>query len=383
MSTVNVKGKVLQWALERSYTSIEEIKDKFPKIEEWIDEASMPTLRQLESFAKATHTPFGFLFLDEPPKESAPIPYYRTFGDEGQVKPSLELIDTIRSMEQRQSWMREYLVEQGEEPLQFVKSSDIRESIILIAERMREALGLEDRWASKFSTWTDALRALREAMEVSGILVVGNGIVGNNTRRRLQPGEFRGFVLVDNYSPLVFVNNSDGKAAQMFTLAHELAHIFFGSSAAFDLRQMQPADDPVEKACDRVAAEFLIPSKEIQDIWPSIQGENEPLQKLARNFKVSVLVAARRALDLGFITKDEFFEFYERYKQDERRKSSIRTDSGDFYANQNLRVGRHFGTVVVSAVKEGKLLYSEAYQLTGLHGKTFQRYAESLGFGGA
>jgi Zn-dependent peptidase ImmA (M78 family) len=115
--------------------------------------------------------------------------------------------------------------------------------------------------------------------------------------------EFRGFVLVDEYAPLVFINGADGKAAQMFTLAHELAHVWFGRSAAFDLRDLQPANERTELACNSVAAEFLVPKTELQRSWPTLQQDPEPFQAIARQFKVSALVGARRALDLQLISR--------------------------------------------------------------------------------
>ncbi len=168
----------------------------------------------------------------------------------------------------------------------------------------------------------------------------------------------------------------------MFTLAHELAHVFFGSSASFDLREMQPADDPTEQACNRVAAEFLVPEVELRRVWPQVRKDPEPFQRIARQFKVSVLVAARRALDLSLISRIVFLDFYRDYHTKERRAAAIRQQKGNFYANQNMRVGQRFASAVVRAAKEGKLLYSEAYQLTGLYGRTFDRYASSLGIGG-
>ena len=220
-------------------------------------------------------------------------------------------------------------------------------------------------------------------MEDAGIIVTVSGIVGNNTRRKLDPSEFRGFVLVDEYAPLVFVNGADGKAAQMFTLAHELAHVWFGSSAAFDLRDMLPAPDTTEQACNRVAAEFLVPEFQLRQYWPSATRATEPFQAVARHFKVSVLVAARRALDLRLVTRNNFLEFYRAYLEDERRRAATPSEGGNFYASQNLRLGRRFAEAVVRATKEGRLLYREAYQLTGLYGNSFERYAEALGLGAA
>lgn len=116
--------------------------------------------------------------------------------------------------------------------------------------------------------------------------------------------------------------------------------------------------------------------------FKAIRSNPERFQLLAREFKVSALVAARRSLDLGLITKKEFLAFCHDYMSDERRKAANRQPGGDFYSNQNMRVGRRFASAVVRAAKEGKLLYSEAYRLTGLYGKTFDRYAASLGIGG-
>lgn len=381
MSRVVVSKEILDWALDRSGLTLSDLEGKFPKLRQWVDGQSFPTLRQLESLAKSTLTPFGFFFLKEPPEEQFPIPYFRTFGDETSYGHSPDLLETIHTMQQRQDWLRDYLFDQGAEALAFVRSVRLSEPPTSVGQRIRESLHLDIGWASQQTSWTEALLVLREAMENAGISVVVNGVVGNNTHRKLDTEEFRGFVLVDDRAPLVFVNGADGKAAQMFTLAHELAHVFFGSSAAFDLREMSPASDPTEQACNKVAAEFLVPEQRIRQIWPSIRNETERFQLIAREFKVSEIVAARRALDLGLIVKSEFMTFYREYQDDERRHAAIRSDGGDFYATQNLRIGHRFALEVARAVKEGKLLYSEAYRLTGLYGKTFDSYAASLGFG--
>lgn len=382
MSTVSVSTKVLRWALHRSGRSLEELASKFARIGEWATGEAHPTLRQLESLAKATSTPLGFFFLEEPPEERLPIPYFRTLRSDSPEQPSPDLLDTIQMMQRRQAWMREFMIEEGRDRLPFVASARVGEQRAAVAERMRGALGLRADWASGHRTWTDALRALRESIDEAGILVVVNGVVGNNTHRTLDPHEFRGFVLVDEFAPLVFVNGADGRAAQMFTLAHELAHVFFGSSAAFDLRQLMPAEDASEQACNQVAAEFLVPERLMHEIWPSVPDGAARFQEVARRFKVSEIVVARRALDLGLIGRDAFFAFYDSYQTAERRTASQQSQGGDFYANQNLRIGHRFARTVVRAAREDRLLYSEAYRLTGLYGKTFEAYAASLGIGG-
>jgi Zn-dependent peptidase ImmA (M78 family) len=379
MSRVAINEKVIRWALDRSHLTESAMQQKLPYIKEWVAGTRLPTLRQLEVLAKVTRTPLGVLFLSEPPEESLPIPHFRTIGDEAASKPSPELLDTIRAMQRRQAWMREFLIDQGQDRLAFVGSAQIKEDVRSVTERMRRILGFNEEWASAYKTWVNAFRALREAMEDAGILVASNGVVGNNTYRKLNPAEFRGFVLSDDYAPLVFVNGADGQAAQMFTLAHELAHVFFGSSVAFDLHSMQPAEDPAEKACNRIAAEFLVPERKLRQIWPSTQKDMELFQIIARQFKVSTLVIARRALDLALISKEEFIIFYRQVQ--ERYSSSTRSEGGNFYVNQNYRIGRRFATAVARAAMEGKLLYDEAYELTGLYGKAFHSYAQYLEIG--
>lgn len=377
-SRIGVKKDVLLWAISRAGLTADSLQEKFPRIHAWISGDNKPTLRQLESLAKETLTPLGYLFLGEPPEDKLRIPHFRTDGRTSHQKPSPSLLKTIRTMYRRQAWMRDLLLDQRVEPLQFVDTAKLGVEPETLARRMRDTLGLELDWASRQPTWTDALKTLRNAVEKAGVIVVFNGIVGNNTHRKLDPSEFRGFVLVDKYAPLVFVNSADAKAAQMFTLAHELAHLFYGSSAAFDLRRLQPAREPIEQACNQAAAEFLVPSEQLLEYWPSIANSQEPFQKIARRFKVSSLVAARRALDLSLIDIPAFLEFYNNYLQDDRRKSAKASDGGDFYKTQNLRVGKFFAASVIRAVKQGKLLYSEAYQLTDLHGETFDRYAATL-----
>jgi Zn-dependent peptidase ImmA (M78 family) len=378
MSTIAVSKDVLLWALDRSGQTIGDVLPVFPRLPDWISGDREPTIRQLEDFARTTHTPLGFLFLPKPPEERMPIPHYRTADGGGPQRPSAELLDTIYAMQLRQAWMRDDVKDQGQEPLPFVRSACVGDPPEAVAQKMRQLLRFKENWAEGERTWTDALRRLREAIEEARILVVVNGIVGNNTHRKLNPGEFRGFVLVDDYAPLMFVNNADGKAAQMFTLAHELVHIFFGSSAAFDLRQLMPAQDKTEQACNKVAAEFLVPGSRLHEAWPVVRDDGEPFQTLARRFKVSEIVVARRALDLGLIGQEAFFAFYKDHFAKERRRSDETSGGGDFYLNQSLRVGTRFGTAVVRAVKEGRLGYTEAYRMTGLYGKTFEHFAASL-----
>ncbi len=382
MLTVTVKPELIRWAIDRSGLPAEDLLRKFPRLDAWKTGEKRPTFRQLENFAKTTMTPFGFLFLDEPPEEKLPIPDFRTVGDTPISRPSPNLIETIHTMQRRQAWMRDFLIEEGNEQLDFVGSGRRIRSFKSLAQRIRQELDLDADWAGLLATWEDALKVLRRAIERIGILVFSSSVVGLNNYRSLDPEEFRGFVLCDSYAPTIFVNSADSKSAQMFTLAHELTHVWLGTDGLFNLVKMMPSNEEAERFCNRVAAEFLIPGYKLTERWDEAYATRQPFHTVARWFKVSPLVAARRALDLQLITKPEFFQFHQRDKDDWRRKKAEqrkeKRSGGNFYRNQNVRLGRRFASAVVRAAREGRILYRDAYRLTDLRGETFNRYADII-----
>ncbi len=370
-----INTEIIEWAVNYSSRG-ETLSLKFPKLKKWINKDDFPTVNQLEKFSDATRVPFGYFFLDEPPEVTLPIPFFRTVSDERPVSLSPELIDTVRTIEQRRDWLKEYLITRGVEPLSFVGFNKIKDEYKIIAGNIRNTLDLDDYWASQQPNWEKALVYLMEQAEEIGINVVRNGIVGNNTHRKLNYKEFRGFVMVDEIAPFVFMNGADFKSAQIFTLAHELAHIWLGSSAIFDLRQMLPADNETEKLCDKVAAEFLVPENYLKDLWERFRNADNPYQEIAATCKVSELVVARRTYDLGIISKKEFFEFYNEYTK--RKLKTKKKDGGDFYNTQPFRIGKRFANAVMTAAKEGSLLYRDAYRLTGLSSRSFQEFEKRL-----
>ena len=194
MSRVSVKRELFRWARERAGLDAAVLIEHFPKYAAWESGDAQPTLRQLEALAKKTLTPIGYFFLLEPPEEKLPIPDFRTLGDRAVARPSPNLLETIHTMQRRQDWMRDDLLEAGAEPLSFVGTAILRSDLLDAARRIRETLRIMDGWAREHSTWTAALLALRRATEATGILVVINGVVGNNTTRKLDPEKFRGLL---------------------------------------------------------------------------------------------------------------------------------------------------------------------------------------------
>ena len=310
MMRIQIKPELLRWARERSRLDLAALAHRFPHLDAWERRESSPTLKQLESFAKATHTPVGYLFLQEPPVERVPIPDFRTVGNERIGHPSPDLLDTVYICQQRQEWYRDFSRSEGEEAVPFVGTAHLKDDVEPAAATIRGALGFDVEERRQMLTWTDALRRFIEQADALGVLVMVNGVVGSNNRRKLDPQEFRGFALADSLAPLVFINGADTKAAQMFTLAHELAHIWLGLSAISDTQASQLPEHEVERWCNRVAAELLVPLSVVRAEYEPRNPMGEEVSRLARRFKVSTLVALRRIHDVGGLTRDEFWRAY-------------------------------------------------------------------------
>jgi len=345
------------------------------RIQRW-EETGALTLAHLEKLAEKTHTPMGYFFLPAPPVEVLPIPDFRKVEGAALDRPSPDLLDTLYPCQQRQDWYREYLVSQEADPVAFVGSARITDNSATIAEGIREAIGFDLAARAAMPTWEEALRTMADGIESAGVLLMRNGVVGNNTHRKLDVNEFRGFALSDPYAPLIFVNAADAKAAQMFTFAHELAHIWLGATGVSNWR-LNP-DRQVERFCNEVAAEILVPRSLFQTEWRRDADPAEEAARLARRFKTSTLVILIRARESGFLTPQRFDQLYdeESRRVQERPKSS----GGDFYRTQGSRLGKRFARAVVASALEGQIVYREAFQLLGLKkSETFLELAKSLG----
>lgn len=378
MNQVNVKPEMLSWACERSGQSADTLRKRFPKFDLWNCGEDSPTLKQLESFAKATYTPVGFFFLPNPPIEVIPIPDFRTVGSGYAGHPSPDLLDTVYICQQRQEWYREFVRSAGEKPVPFAGSVSQTSNIEKIAQSISHALGFDIEARRQMPTWSDALRRFIEQADALGVLVMVSGVVGSNNRRKLDPQEFRGFALADNFAPLVFINGSDTKAAQMFTLAHELAHIWLGQSAVSDVQAVQIPENQIERWCNLIAAELLVPLTVLHSEYKKNNRLSDEINRLARNFKVSTLVVLRRIHDAGGITKERFWQVY--HEELERLGNLPSGSGGNFCLTQAARVSKRFARALVVSTLEGQTLHRDAFRMLGFSKlETFRALGRSLG----
>lgn len=375
---VEIRPPMLTWARERSRLDLAYFDKRFPQLEQWERGDAQPTFKQLECFAKATHTPVGYLFLAEPPKETVPIPDFRTVADTHVRQPSPDLLDTVYLCQQRQDWYRDFARSAGDDRLRFVGSIRVRDDIVRSAGIIRKALRFDLDARAQLATWADALRRFIEQADRLGVLVMVSGVVGSNTRRKLNPQEFRGFALADDLAPLVFINGADSKAAQMFTLAHELAHMWLGESALSDAQASAVPAQAVERWCNQVAAELLVPMEAFNAAHERGSELRAELDRLARRFKVSTLVILRRMHDSGSLVGARYWEAYE--QELARLREVTNGAGGDFYRSVGARASKRFARAVVTSALEGRSSFTEAFRLLGFKKmSTFDQLGRTLG----
>lgn len=380
MTTVAASVPVLRWAAQRARLHDDDLAARFNKWPLWLSGEAQPTLKQLEDFARLTHTAFGYFFLPQPPALALPVPDFRTLRDEALVEPSSELLDTLYLCQQRQDWYRDYARVHGLASLAFVGSARTQDPPETVVQRMRETLGLSTEARRQLSSWTEALRQLIAKAEDTGVMVMASSIVGSNSHRKLDVGEFRGFVLADDLAPLVFLNGADSKAAQMFTLAHELAHVWLGATGVSDTQAGQVPEQRTERWCNQVAAELLMPLEELRASHQRNAPIPDEIQRLAREFKVSTLVALRRLFDAGFIDQAQLWQHY---REEQARLRSLKERSsggGDFYRSLGARTSKRFARAIVTSTLEGQTLFLDAFRMLGVRKTaTFYEAARELG----
>ncbi|MGI6786516.1 MAG: ImmA/IrrE family metallo-endopeptidase [Gleimia sp.] len=319
--------------------------------------------------------------MSEPPEESLPLPDMRTMRNKKVARPSANLLDTIYMAQNRQSWYKDYAVDADFSKLSFVGTAKLTTPPENVAQEMREVLKFDMEARSTFRTWSDAFRTLIDRIEDLGVLVMVSGIVGSNSQRKLDPEEFRGFAICDPIAPLIFVNGADTKSAQIFTLIHELAHIWLGHSAVSDAAMIADASADEELWCNEVAAEVLVP---MEALLNESSGNASPkeLDRLAKIFKASTLVVLKRMYDVQLISWDEFENRYN--TETKRLKEFIeeqagKSSGGNYYYTQRMRLGERFSSAVVQGARTGYLSYRDAYKLLGIKThSTFEKFANMI-----
>ena len=373
-NTIEVAQGIWQWVLSSVILNDE----NHSLLNKWMSGEKSPTFNQLEDFSKKTRIPLGYFFLKTPPTEELKLLKYRTVDSTAVQMPSRDLFDTVRHMENVQEWMRDYLVSSGADKIGFLGTIDPNNDIISVAANIRQVLGLDKKWYEKSTSLDISFKILREAIGAVGIVVMMNGIVGNNTRRHLNVEEFRAFTLIDEYAPLIFINSTDSKGGKIFSLLHEFIHIGVAQNSLYNAGQDGfPVVNPNETFCNGVTAEIMVPFDLFKTNWNSNSDDVDiRIATLSNYFKCSQLVIARRAYDLNYISDSEYAVAALGARQGFSQKTS--NNGGDYYKTQATRIDHRFLLALDASVREGRTLYSDAFRLTNTNRGAFENLLVEL-----
>lgn len=362
-----VTPALLAWARTTAHLREDEAAQKLgvsvDTLREWETGATLPTIRQAEEAARVYHRPLAAFYLDSVPKDFAVLKDLRRMAGQEEAPYSPELVFTIRHAQERQDWVRGLLRRQGAPALAFVGSASLTDAPVRIAQGISRALGFEPALRTHWSTLLDALRGWMELAEDAGIFVFQSSAKG-----KLSPEEVRGFALVDDVAPFLFLNAKDTRGARIFTLAHELAHVWIGASGVSNLSV--PTGDRseagrIERFCNAVAAELVLPDQEFSDVSRGFRRNRayEDISFLADRFKIGREVVARRLLEYEKISNAEYQALRARYIAEWRTEQEAGSSGGNWYTNHSLGLGRAFVRLVAGAYGERTITGTEACRL--------------------
>ena len=233
------------------------------------------------------------------------------------------------------------------------------------ASRIRAFLGIS--FAEQFG-WRNAdtaFKAWRSAFYRVGLTVFKDAF---------RADDFCGFSLYDSEFPVIFVNNSNTKTRQVFTLFHELAHLLHRTSGVVMTREFRhplPADQSrIESNCNQLAASILVPEEEFNLAWSVGRSDRSEATRLARRFSVSREVIYRKFLDRERISKAEYEKAANEWAE-QHSPSHERESGGNQLRTWLAYLGEEYVTLAYRRYHEERLDDEELADILGIKAKVY------------
>lgn len=383
----NINPIVLKWARETAKMNEEEASSKVSvkpeKLSAWEAGVSQPTIHQALKLAKAYQRPFAILFLPEPPTDFHPLQDFRKYGS---IELSTSATFIIREIQRKQVWVSDEIMDSGEPPLNFVGRFSIKDSPKSVAADILATLRINP---SKYDG-NDPIRVWIDCAESEGIFVSRTSFI--HSRMKLDKNEFQGFAIADRFAPFVFINSADWRAPQLFTLVHELAHIWIARTGISNVIDPEIKDTsqfhPVELFCNEVAANALIPEKFISELPSGVFRSSNEIFKVAKQLGVSSFAFLVRALKLKLVSLPEYQvlknesekEFLLFAKREAERKINQKKEKGgpSPYLLRLNRNSRLFTQIVLDGYKGGRIEPNLASNLLNVKSNKFHKLEERM-----
>ena len=382
----HINPKVLAWARRTARMSetdaAAKASVKVEKYRSWEEGTSHPTIRQAKLLAKAFQRPFALLFLPDIPIDFQPL---QDFRKPGSRDLSTAMVFMIREIQQKQSWISEENQETDEPPRSFVGKFTVEDDPKIIAQDILDTLGIDPL------SYEDGnpLREWIKKSEKKGIYISRTSFI--HSYLKLDKEEFQGFAIADPYAPFVFINSADWDAPQLFTLVHELAHLWIASSGISNEISPDIVDrekyHPVELLCNEIAANALMKESFIMSLSDSVFHNAESVYKVAKKLGVSSFALLVRARNLGKLTWPQYQElrkqadqlFHEFLDKEELKKKNQKKKGGpSYYTLRLIRNGQLFTQSVLDAFNSGRLSPTEASYLLKVKTNQFPKLEEKM-----
>lgn len=349
---------------EKSGLSLDYMENKVSSnFSKFLSGEKVPSFNQQIKIAKEFDIPVGLLLLDKPIAQHVPDLKFRTINSESITARSPELTDTIKEMQEKQ----DFLKSEVDYELDYIGKFSTKSNYKVVAQYLRELLDIEKDYYKKVA-YNKQVKFLRSRINDIGVFVFFNGKVKDNTHRSLSLSEFRGFVLLDKKAPIIFVNQKDTKNGQVFTLIHELTHLLIGDEEILGQQSLEKDYDSTEAFVNKVTAEVLVPG----DIFLQEYEVVQDISELAKLFKVSRYVIARRMLDYKKLTKKQYLNIVSNLTEEYLNSKKSKHSSGNYKNNVNFRIDKNFFKYVENALNDRKISYTDAFNIVGVGYKGFQ-----------
>lgn len=378
-----ITPKVLKWARESARMSLETAASKISvsteKLSNWEDGTSHPTIKQAETLARAYRRPFAVFFLPEIPRDFQPL---QDFRRQTARKLGTASIFIIREIQQKQAWISELYSENEESPLSFVGKYSIKSNPQSVAKDILANLKIDPL---HYST-DNPIREWITKAEKNGIFISRTSFI--HTRLKLESEELQGFTISDKFAPFIFINSEDWNAPQLFTLVHELAHIWIAASGISN--EIEPELKykdklhPIELFCNEVAANALLPSEIMKGLDLSIFNSSKKIFSLSKKLGVSSFAFLYRAFSLELISLDKYkklrkqadadFQAYLLREEEKVNKAKENKKGGPHYFMLLVNKNSHlFTKVVMDAFRGGYIQPTQASSLLNTQVNNFPK----------
>lgn len=378
----NITPQVLKWARESARMTLETASSKVSvsevKLNEWEEGISQPTVRQAEVLAKAYRRPFALFFLPEIPRDFQPLQDFRRKNSKPLGTGSIFI---VREIQQKQAWISEVYQENKEAPLSFVGKFNLQSDRVEVANDILKTLQIDP---SKY-TKDNPIKEWINKAEAKGIFISRTSFI--HAKLKLDSDELQGFTIADKFAPFVFVNSEDWNAPQLFTLVHELVHIWIAASGISneigpEIRHKDKFH-PVELFCNEVAGNALMPQSIMNAIPKTAFESGNNLLKQARSLGVSSFAFLVRALNLNLISLDRYrklksdadagFNTFLKREEEKALKQKQKKGGPDYYlllVNKNSHLFTH---VVMDAFRGGAIEPTQASSLLNTQVNNFPK----------